>query len=95
MKDMLVKNGFFHTFEASSKSECIMIMNNEKENFFTLIQAEMVDEEIANRLMGEEKFLILEGGHSSTAFIAKLGVKHFISFPFSSQKLIERMQASL
>jgi hypothetical protein len=94
-KEMLIKNGFFHTFEATSKQECISIMDDEKENFFTLIAAEMIDEEIKKRLQTESKFLVLTSKNAEASFMATLGVKHFISFPFSSQKLIERMQNSL
>lgn len=94
IREMLTKNGFFHVVEASNAEETNTLMKEEKHPFFTLIQLDNLSEEVLKTL-GQNKSYIIIGQPDDPRTVnmaARLGVKHFLSFPFSSQMLVDKIQ---
>lgn len=94
LRDMLTKHGFFHVLEAASAEEFSMRIKAEDKSSLLLVDSNLVDESLLSGLNGKSQFLIIIQPDDTKALklAAKFGVKHFISFPFSSQLLIERIR---
>jgi DNA-binding NtrC family response regulator len=94
LREMLTKHGFFHVIETTQCEETNLFLRSEKKGFFSLIQDHMLDEKILLSLEKQKNFLIIAqiDKPATIALAARLGVKHFISFPFSSHRLLEKIQ---
>lgn len=94
LKDMLTKNGFFHLIEALSTKEALEILRGKNE-VFTLITAKDITSEIVDFFKGTNSYLIFTDSSdpSTVTLAAKLGVNHMMSYPFHSQKLIDKMNS--
>ncbi len=93
LREMLTKHGFFHLLEAANVNEVIHHLNREKKNVFTFIQEEILDEEIINTLSDKKHFVILAQSESERmiTLASRLGIQHFLSFPFSSTHLLNKI----
>lgn len=92
---MLGKNGFFHVLEAGDKNEAKDLLKGQRQNALTIIQIDLLDEEISNSLKKNRQFIILSQSDSEENIVksAILGVEHFLSFPFSSRHLLEKIDS--
>lgn len=89
-RQMLIEHGFFHIKEAHSEEEIHSLLSN---NAFLLIPVEKLTQDIKEKLREHKKFILLT--NSSTidhASVIELGIKNTVSFPYSSNLLIERIQ---
>lgn len=94
VREMLTKNGFFHVVEASHSEEAIDILRM-KRDYFVLIQAGMMDEEISGELKRQKNFIIFaDHTDPDTALLTvRVGVERMMDYPIHSKKLIKRLQA--
>lgn len=94
IREMLAKNGFFHVLEAGDKSETSDLLKGQGQNALAIIQVDLLNEEISKSLMRSKKFIILSQSESDEDIVkaAILGVDHFLSFPFSSRLLLEKIE---
>ena len=97
LRDMLTKHGFFHVVEAASKEESLQSIKNLQKSFFTIIRDEFLNEEVIQLLIRDNAYVIMAQPEKTqtTLLAARLGVSRFISFPFSSQKLLEKINEIL
>ncbi len=93
LRDMLTKHGFFHIVEATASNEVAVFLEQETKDFFVLIQSELLNENIIEKIQ-QKNFLILaqSNKNETISLAARLGVKYFLSFPFSSQGLVEKIK---
>lgn len=91
---MLTEHGFFHIIEASTGDEGYQVMKTDSGPLLTLIQLSNINDEIMTELTKKNSFLILSPMETvnMTNLVAKFGVKNFLAFPFSSKKLIEKIE---
>ncbi|MFL5783624.1 MAG: hypothetical protein ACJ76H_03370 [Bacteriovoracaceae bacterium] len=94
VREMLGKNGFFHVLEASDSRETKDLMKGQAQNALTIIHIDLVDDEISKSLRKSGPFIVLSQSDSEENIVksAILGVEHFLSFPFSSRHLLEKIE---
>ena len=94
LKEMLTKHGFFHLVEAHSPDEAIQLLSEEQ---FILIDKNLVNEKIKKILSQRRNFLIVaQADADETIHLSALfGVKHVISFPYTSKSLVEKINGLL
>jgi len=87
IRDMLTKNGFFHVVEANSPSE---MSEKELSTHFLVLEGKSL---VTSMLSDKKNFLIIAQSEDPKTLtqVAVLGPEHFLSFPFSSQRLIGRI----
>lgn len=92
LKSMLTKHGFFHLIEAQNQEELLPWLNDDQ---FILIHKRLVNDELRNKLSLRKNFLIIaQADDPQTVDLAAFfGVKHFISFPYSSKGLVEKINS--
>ncbi len=92
LKEMLTKHGYFHLLEASSQEEIKQLISEEQ---FILIHKNLLDEDLNRRLSHRENYLIIAQNDDEQTVIlsATFGVKHIISFPYSSRGLVEKINS--
>lgn len=97
IREMLGKNGFFHVLEAGNSDEAKELMKGQGQNALTIIQIELLDEEVSRALRKHGQFIVLSQSESEESIVkaAVLGVEHFLSFPFSSRRLMEKIEKIL
>src|SRR5690349_12926908 len=80
VREMLGKNGFFHVLEAGDRSETKELMKGQGQNALTIIQMDLLDEEISKRLQKSKQFIVLSQADSEESIMksAILGVEHFL-----------------
>ena len=90
IKEMLTKHGYFHLMEAHSSQEVLQYLTKEQ---FIIIHKNLLNEQIKKLLSERENYLIVAQNDEAEAvnLAASFGVKHLISFPYSSQSLVARM----
>lgn len=93
-KDMLMKHGYFHLMEANNAEE---VLQQWQENQFVIIHRSLLNGELKKLLSNRAKFLVIcqPDDPEALTLAAQLGVKHLLSFPYSSSTLIERIQQVL
>lgn len=93
IREMLGKNGFFHILEAGSIHETQDLLKVHTENALTIIQGDLLNDEITKRLKKNGQFIVLSQTDNDESILkaAVLGVEHFLSFPFSSRHLMEKI----
>lgn len=91
---MLTKYGYFHLLEASSPEEVLPLIMNDH---FIVIHKDLVDEKIKKILSQKKNFLIISQSDASETvkLSAYFGVKHLISFPYTSKTLVEKINELL
>lgn len=96
VRDMLMKHGFFHIIEASNQEETLISINNLKSNYFLIAEAGILNDLIINNLKGNQ-FIVLSNANEDQlmTLAVRLGVNHFLNFPFSSDVLIKKMEQFL
>lgn len=94
LREMLTKHGFFHVLEASNSIELQEMVLREKKNCFILVQASLLDKELIPVLLSQKDYIIVAQPDDEAALplVARFGVGHFMSFPFSSQNLLDKIQ---
>lgn len=90
LKEMLIKHGYFHLFEAATADEFSQLVTNE---IFILIQKKFITPEIKTLLSQRKNFLIIGQADSNdtTQLATTFGVKHLISFPYTSTSLVAKI----
>ncbi|MCM2350746.1 MAG: hypothetical protein NDI69_12055 [Bacteriovoracaceae bacterium] len=96
VREMLTKNGFFHVMEAAKGSEALEVLRV-KNDIFVLISAKEVSAEITDILLSQNNYLIFTDNIDplTLTLSAKLGVGHVMSYPFHSQKLMDKIHSFL
>jgi CheY-like chemotaxis protein len=94
IKEMLTKHGYFHLMEAHSSQEVLQFLSDEQ---FLIIHKNLLNETIKKLLLQRENYLIVaQNDEAETVNLAAVfGVKHLISFPYSSKSLVERINTLL
>lgn len=92
MKEMLTKHGYFHLMEAQSSQEVIQFLSDEQ---FLIIHRNLLNDQIKKLLSQRENYLIIaQNDEAETVNLAAIfGVKHLISFPYSSKSLVEKINS--
>lgn len=96
IRDMLTKNGFFHVLEAASASEAKNYLEDKKE-YFLLVHAKALSSDLLNSLSQRKSFIVFSHveDERTVTLSARLGVEHFMSYPFHSKKLLEKIKRLL
>lgn len=91
---MLGKNGFFHVLEAGSREETKDLLKGQGQSAFTIIQIDLLDDDLSRRLKKSKQYIILSQSETEDSIVkaAVLGVDHFLSFPFSSRHLMDKIE---
>lgn len=94
LREMLTRNGFFHILESHSTEECSSLLRSAESLQLLFIQASLLNENVSENLEGKN-FLILVQAEDPSAMqlAARYGVGHLLSFPFSSQYLLEKIRS--
>lgn len=94
LREMLTKHGFFHVAETSTSIELMDILAKQSESHFVIIHADLITRDIIPILNKKNDFIIIGSNNDQLmlSLAASFGVKRFLSFPFSSQKLLEKIQ---
>ncbi len=94
IREMLGKSGFFHVLEAGNSEETRELLKSHAEGALTIIQYDLLNEEVTKMLRKSGQFIVLSQSESEDAIVktAILGVEHFLSFPFSSRHLMEKIE---
>lgn len=92
IRDMLMKNGFFHVMEASNLDEAKVYLNL-KNDYFVLIDSKFLSTEFSDELLKQKDFLIFADNSdpNTITMAAKLGVHRILSYPLHSRKLMQKM----
>lgn len=92
VKEMLTKHGYFHLIEANSSLEVSQFITSEQ---FILIHKNLLNEQLKKELLQRENYLIVAQNEDPEAvnLAAVFGVKHLISFPYSSKFLVKRINS--
>jgi DNA-binding response OmpR family regulator len=93
----LEKNGFFHIFEAESASQVEEFLGTQNEKSFALLHHSLMEKRIIDAFQRRKEFIVIapKENESLTVWTAQLGVDHFMSFPFSSERLMAKMKEIL
>lgn len=93
-KEMLMKHGYFHLMEANNAQE---VIQHWQENQFIIIHRSIVNGALKNLLSSRSNFLVIcqPDDPEILTLAAQLGVKHLLSFPYSSATLVEKIQQVL
>lgn len=94
LRDMLTKNGFFHVVEAANSEELMDLVRRERKPHFVLVQAPLINDRLLPELLGTQRLVIITSADASAELplIARFGVARFLSFPFSAQRLLEKIE---
>jgi CheY-like chemotaxis protein len=92
LTEMLTKHGFFHLVEAHSPEELLQLLTAQQ---FILIHKNLINEKIKKVLSQRSNFLIIAQADANETFnlAAYFGVKHLISFPYTSKDLVEKINS--
>jgi DNA-binding NtrC family response regulator len=93
LREMLSKHGFFHVLEASTAEEALSLFSSEK-GFYALVNPSILTQDVMGQLIQlKNRYLVIAQSDKEETFnlSVKLGVENFLSFPFSSRKLVEKM----
>ena len=90
LKEILTKHGYFHLVETNSAEEMLQLLTREQ---FILIHQNLIDEKVKNELYERKNFLIIAQADSNetTTLSANFGVRHIISFPYTSKSLVTKI----
>jgi DNA-binding response OmpR family regulator len=94
VREMLGKNGFFHVLEAGNFEEIAELMKGQGQNSLTIIQIDLLNDDISRALKKNRQFIVLSQSVTDENIVkaAILGVDHFLSFPFSSRHLMDKIE---
>ncbi len=94
IREMLGKSGFFHVLEAGNREETKDLMQGQGQNALTIIQIDLLDEDVSRSLKQNGQFIVLSQSETEDDIVkaAILGVDHFLSFPFSSRLLMDKIE---
>ena len=87
---MLTKHGYFHLLEAANADEFSQLITSEQ---FILIHKNFINPGIKFQLAERERFLIIGQADSTdtTLLATTFGVKHLISFPYTANSLVTKI----
>ncbi|MBA2403705.1 MAG: hypothetical protein H0V66_02955 [Bdellovibrionales bacterium] len=90
LKEMLTRYGYFHLVEAQSAEEVLQLLTPEQ---FILIHKNLVIDKVKKVLSQRRNFLIISQSDNpeTVNLSAQYGVKHLISFPYTSKSLVEKI----
>lgn len=94
LREMLGKNGFFHVLEAGTIEETRELLRTQSETALTIIHIDLLDGPISSQLRAKGQYIVLSQSETEESIVkaAILGVDHFLSFPFSSRNLLEKIE---
>ncbi len=94
IKGMLSKHGYFHLIEAQNAEE---ILHSYSEKQFILVQKKLINDEVKNILSKKNHFIIFAQSQDQelVTLAAHYGVKHVVSFPYSSKSLVDKINSIL
>lgn len=94
LREMLAKHGFFHVLEASSMDELLRLAQSEVKSHFLLLQGSLLEDPILQKLKSKKEYIVFTQPEDkkTLTLAANLGVKHLMSFPFSSSHLMQKIE---
>lgn len=97
IREMLGRHGFFHVLEAQSEEEAHSFYLQHTEKSLSLIHHTLMNAKMLTLLSQQKNFLVVSqtDEEKSIMWAAQLGVKHFVSFPFSSRELLNKINEIL
>jgi response regulator RpfG family c-di-GMP phosphodiesterase len=97
IREMLTKHGFFHFVEISSASELMALGQKEKKDSFIILQKHLLNRAVQEWIHKKKNFIIIAQPEEDDILqvTSALGVERFLSFPFSSQVLLEKISQFL
>jgi CheY-like chemotaxis protein len=92
IKTMLSKHGYFHLLEAQNTLEALQSLNEKQ---FLLIHKKLINDEMKIILAKRKNFIIFSPSQEQETIdmAAHFGVKHVVSFPYSSKSLVEKINS--
>ncbi|HXH30535.1 MAG TPA: hypothetical protein VNJ01_06965 [Bacteriovoracaceae bacterium] len=95
LRDMLTKNGYFHVLEATTSAEAAALILGDKKDTFVLIDAQILAGDVLLALSTKKHFIVFNHGQDEATplLAARLGVRHLMSYPFSSAKLVTKINS--
>jgi DNA-binding NtrC family response regulator len=97
LREMLGKHGFFHVLEASDANETLSFFKDHSQSTLSLIHQSLLNDDVLKILREQKQFLVIAQPQDEKMILwtAQLGVKHFMTFPFSSERLLEKINSML
>lgn len=94
IRDMLTKNGYFYVLEAMNSQESLHYLKENPECFL-LLEAKILDPSLLQELVDKKKYIVfVHNTDIKTPLLsARLGIEHLMSYPFHSNKLIEKINS--
>lgn len=94
MKEMLTKHGYFHLMEAHSSAEVVQYLSQDQ---FLVIHKNLLNDHLKKVISQRENFLIIAQNDDAETvnLAATFGVKHMMSFPYSSKSLVAKINSLL
>ncbi len=91
---MLTKHGFFHLIEAQSTEEILQFMNEKQ---FIITHKDLLNDKLKKLLAEKKHFIVLSPAETEETILlsAYFGVKHIVSFPYSSKSIVEKISSLL
>jgi DNA-binding response OmpR family regulator len=92
LREMLIKHGHFHLLEVQSEQELAKALHSQEDQFL-LIEKKLLGPELRQRLRQRDKFIVFaQPDDEETPILASLfGVRHIVSFPYSSKSLSDKI----
>lgn len=94
IKEMLIKHGFFHLVEAHTNEEVAQLTTT---NHFIIIHKKLLGGILREQILRAKNYLIVaqNDDEETVKLSAIYGVKHLISFPYTSKSLVDKITSLL
>ena len=95
LRDMLTRNGYFHVLEATSTAEATALIREDRKDIFVLIDSHILEDDVLQILSSKKHFIVFnhQDDKKTPLLAARLGVRHLMSYPFSSGKLVKKIMS--
>ena len=92
IRDMLMKNGFFHIVESATETETVNYLNLKKD-YVILIDSKILTPHIQKLLNKQKDFLVFsdKADELTGALAAKIGTGKILCYPLHSRKLMDKI----
>lgn len=97
IREMLGRHGFFHVLEAHSEEEALHFYQTHPKKSLSLVHHSLMSNNLLTHLSQRKNFVVVAQPDDEKTILwsAQLGVRHFLSFPFSSRSLLEKINEIL
>jgi DNA-binding response OmpR family regulator len=93
LRDMLIKHGFFQLIEATSLQEAQHAIKSMEDDYLVILQDKFTSERVESNIFEKKRFIVLTASDNEqmNLLAIRFGVKHILSFPFSSRTLFGKI----